>query len=1012
MPNFYFCRYKGKIGKLIVAGNTLYFDLAMTKFANNPVLNSPYECPKKHWELGDNGLPTGKIIAKRRRSDYLVPIPVARRENAAQPMLVSSNEHEENRSVENIRAQVDKWRNLPENKWGVSSTTARLLTYWRENYPQPRLFYCQIEAMETLIWLNEVAPKTTEGKAILQEIKEANQEANPQLFRIAAKMATGAGKTTVMAMLIAYHAINKARKPTSKLYAEHFLIVTPGITIKDRLRVLLPQDPNNYYEKKGIVPPDMRDAIKKASVIITNYHAFAHRETRKISTQARAVLQGNNPTPIATKETDGQMLVRICPELLRAKNVVVINDEAHHCYRHKEDGKHKKSPLSEDEKEDAKKDNEAARLWINGIEALGRKIKLQAVIDLSATPFFLRGSGYREGRLFPWVMSDFSLMDAIEAGIVKVPRVPVQDATKEKLPTYRDLYAHISSELPRKNRRDQKGMDPQDLPLELLGAMQALYGNYETLSGKWQEARIKIPPVMIIICNNTSTSKLVYDYVSGYLVNDEWKHGKFALFSNIDKNGKPLARPQTLLVDSYQLESGEGLSDEFKKVAAHEIETFKKDMRTRYPERASAAITDEDLLREVMNTVGKENMLGGQIRCVVSVSMLTEGWDANNVTHILGIRAFGTQLLCEQVVGRGLRRMNYEMDEENNPDHFPPEYAEVFGVPFRFMQGSDEPPKPPKKKTRIRHLEKRASLEITFPRIRGYTIKPSEDRLTANFSDNSHLKITPEDAPPKTINEGIIGSGVMMTLDALKKHRINEVIYNVAAHTAQKFAAKEGGVTPARFRDLLPITRQWINDYVHPLGGTCKQYLLWARLADQAAAIIYRACVPQTDDKELLLPIADPFTPEGSTWHVDFQTSRKRLHQTKKSHINIAVCDSDWEQHFCEILEDDEDVFCYARNDGMAFEVPYEHGKQMRQYRPDFIARVNDGNGVDDLLNLVVEIKGFRRESAKAKADTMDHWWVPAVNNDGRWGRWAFVEIINMQDARTKLAEFTQDGKV
>jgi type III restriction enzyme len=358
------------------------------------------------------------------------------------------------------------------------------------------------------------------------------------------------------------------------------------------------------------------------------------------------------------------MVRRVCRELGNKKNIIVINDEAHHCYRRRAEEEVVK--LKGDERKEAEKREEEARVWISGLEAVKSKIGVKAVYDLSATPFFLRGSGYPEGTLFPWVVSDFSLIDAIESGIVKVPRVPVaDDSMTSEQPTYRDLWLRIREELPKKVRKTDAVHGEPKLPVELQGALLSLYGNYEKYYRLWEQnadaqAKGLTPPVFIVVCNNTNVSKLVFDYVAGWekhLSDDKTVlvPGELGIFSNVE-DGRWSARPNTVLIDSEQLESGEAMSADFKKIAAAEIEEFKQEYRARFPGRDAEELTDEDLLREVMNTVGKQGKLGEQVKCVVSVSMLTEGWDANTVTHILGVRAFGTQLLCEQVVGRGLRR--------------------------------------------------------------------------------------------------------------------------------------------------------------------------------------------------------------------------------------------------------------------------------------------------------------------------------------------------------------------
>ena len=988
----------------------------MPSFTTAPILNSPYEAPSQHWQLDADGRPTDNIEPGRRISKYFIPIPKSRQTRQQREQVLALNVAEaekNNEKVNAIRHAVEQWRNLPPDKQRVTDETRRLLAHWREGKTNPRLFYCQVEAAETLIWLNEVAPKDKAGKEILAKIAEENDEANAGLFRLAAKMATGSGKTTVMAMLIAYHTINKIRNPRNANFANHFLVITPGITIKDRLRVLLPQDPSNYYKTRGLVPPGMRDEVQKADVIITNYHAFMHRETLELTKSERQVLQGNSDTPLSTLETDGKMLSRVCSELLRADNIIVINDEAHHCYKRREynaadtgkGGDAEPRANTPEERDDIKKNDEAARVWINGIYALlNQKKTVRTIYDLSATPFFLAGSGYRVGTLFPWVVSDYSLMDAIESGITKLPRVPVEDSAQQQEPIYRNLYAYISKKLPK--RGGQKNLDPQRLPTQLTGALQTLYDHYKKTSDNWAQAKIKIPPAFIVVCNNTSTSRLVYSYLSGYETKSgKWRHGKFDLFDNVGADGKLLPRPRTLLIDSYQLESGDTLTKEFKKVAATEIQQFKEDMRIRYPDRQTDAIADSQILREAMNTVGQPGKLGEQIRCVVSVSMLTEGWDTNNVTHILGVRAFGTQLLCEQVIGRGLRRFSYRLQDDGK---FKPEYANVFGVPFNFSPSTGNGGEPPERDLRVRHLDERAHLEIVYPQLRGYIVKPPEEIIIAKFTANSRYTICPKMGPAKAAAAAIIGEGAMMTLDELKKRRLGEVEFFLTAHTIERYYKEaEGDAAPARFRDLLPIVREWIANHIDYIGDTFPQYCLWTRIADEAAERIYRACVPHTDDPQSLLPMMDAYTPEGSTLYVDFMTAKKRYHETRKSHINIAVCDSSWELKFCQLLEADPAVCSYARNDRLHFEVPYKFENEDHVYLPDFVVLIDDGHGKDDLLHLVVEIKGERDEIARTKADTMHRLWVPAVNNDGRWGRWAFAEIMDPQNFKTILQHYT-----
>ena len=654
-------------------------------FFDHPNLNSPYDYPARYWELDDSGQSTQKIIERRRRAEFITPIPKPRKRKApaAQLQMVfnegkglstAAQQYDPTSIIINeLRRHVDQWRALPHpNQWQVTPETARLLQHWRHhNFSSIRPFFCQVEAVETVIWLTEVAPQSGRvGKGLLDHLANANNDANPELMRLALKLATGAGKTTVLAMLIAWQTINAVRRSQSKRFTRGFLVVAPGLTIKDRLRVLQPNNPDSYYASRELVPGDMLDDVNRAKIVITNYHAFKFRERMELSKGGRSLLQGRGEE-LNTLETEGQMLQWVMPDLMGLKNILVLNDEAHHCYREKP-GAEDEEDLKGDDKKEAEKNNEAARLWISGLEAVNRKLGVERVIDLSATPFFLRGSGYVEGTLFPWTMSDFSLMDAIECGIVKLPRVPVADNIPgAEMPMFRNLWEHIRSKMPKKGRGKANTLDPLSLPPQLQTALEALYGHYEKTYRLWEDAGIRVPPCFIIVCQNTAISKLVYDFISGFhRENDDGsttlENGRLALFRNFDEHGNPFPRPNTLLIDSEQLESGETLDDNFRNMAADEIERFRREILERGGKLADELqkgkeLDDVTLLREVMNTVGKYGQLGGSIRCVVSVSMLTEGWDANTVTHVLGVRAFGTQLLCEQVIGRALRRQSYDL---------------------------------------------------------------------------------------------------------------------------------------------------------------------------------------------------------------------------------------------------------------------------------------------------------------------------------------------------------------
>jgi type III restriction enzyme len=991
----------------------------------NPVINSPFREPTRHFRFTDEGITNEIDESGRRISSYFVPIAQPRKKGSKQLAFDTEwtqDRIEENKLVNQIRTRVKLWREG--GYLGVTPTTSRLLAYWIAPDREKKLFFCQVEALETVIYITEVAKKYNDAW-IENTLRAANDTSNPGLPRTAFKMATGSGKTVVMAMIIAWHTLNKLANPHDARFSDTFLVVTPGITIRDRLRVLLPNDPQNYYRQRDIIPAQSLEQLGQAKILITNFHAFLLREKVGAGKITRAILAEGKTSTFT--ETPDQMVRRVCRELGNKKNIIVLNDEAHHCYRRKPDMEDEK--LTGDDRIEAKNRDEEARVWISGIEAVKAKIGVKAIYDLSATPFFLRGSGYPEGTLFPWVVSDFSLIDSIEAGIVKVPRVPVaDDSMTGEQPTYRDLWLRIREHLPRKGRKTEDVGGEPNLPVELQGALHSLYSNYEKYFALWEkndDARAKgiTPPVFIVVCNNTNVSKLVFDYIAGWEKNIGDKSfvqaGQLPIFRNDDAKGGWLRRPNTILVDSRQLESGEAMSADFKKIAVREIEEFKTDYSLRFPGRDAGNLTDEDLLREVMNTVGKTGKLGEHVKCVVSVSMLTEGWDANTVTHVLGVRAFGTQLLCEQVVGRGLRRMSYAANEQGM---FEPEYAEVYGVPFSFIpcSGSTKEPKPGPLPTRVRALENRIACEITFPRLLGYRYDIAGERLTAAFTQDSKFSLSTADIPTTVENAPIVGESSIHTLDDLKRRRPNEVAFLLAKLTLEQyFRDDDGNDKPWLFPQLLAIAKRWITDCVTFKDHTFPQLLLLIEFAHDASDRIYKAIVASTEGRHALKPILRPYDTSGSTRHVDFDTTRP-VYATRedKCHISHVVADTDsWEQKLAQVLEDMKEVVRYVKNHNLGFNIPYVLNGDEKNYIPDFIACIDDGNGADDLLNLLIEVTGEKKKDKAAKVATARTLWVPAVNNHGGYGRWDFIEIAdpwnaeNMIRAQLRKSKTTMENK-
>ncbi|MEX2154427.1 MAG: DEAD/DEAH box helicase family protein [Gemmatimonadaceae bacterium] len=1000
---------------------TRVFGTVMPDFFEQPILNAPYEYPGQHWELDAAGQPTNAIVGARRFAAFITPIPKPKRQGRAgqtrmvlgDPAGVSTErqEYDPNPVINELRTRLDRWRALPDAQWGVTPETARLLKHWRHHqFAGARPFFCQVEAAETVIWLTEVAPGLgREGQRFLEHLETTNNDANPGLARLALKLATGAGKTTVMAMLIAWQTVNAVRRPTSRRYTRGFLVITPGITIRDRLRVLQPNDPDSYYRTRDLVPVDMLPDLERAKIVITNYHAFKLRETVEVARGTRALIEGWHGDSMQTLETEGQMLRRVMPELMSIKNLMVINDEAHHCYRERpprEDEEDPDADLRGEDRAEAEENKEAARLWISGIEAVTERLGVTRVVDLSATPFFLRGSGYAEGTLFPWTMSDFSLMDAIECGIVKLPRVPVAQnlPSQDEMPMFRNLWEHIRHDMPRQGRGKAGDLDPMSLPTPLKTALEALYGHYAKTFDLWRERQIEVPPCLIIVCQNTAISELVYKYVSGFERKNEdgsttHQAGALGLFRNFDEYGNPIARPPTLLIDSKELESGEKLDDRFRAIAADEIERFRRERVARGGAHAHEEITDADLLREVMNTVGKPERLGSDIRCVVSVSMLTEGWDANTVTHILGIRAFGTQLLCEQVIGRALRRQSYELNDDGL---FNVEYADILGIPFDFTaKPVVAPPQPPRQTVQVRAVSpERDELEIRFPRVEGYRVELPEERLEAAFTPDSVFELTPEVVGPSiTHNAGIIGEGVDLNLVHTGDLRMSTLLFHLTKRLLET-KWRDPGEEPKLhlFGQLKRIAKEWLGGYLVCKGGTYPAQLMYPELADVACERITAAITRHFMGDRPVKALLDPFNPTASSRHVNFTTSKTDRWQTAsdRCHVNWVVLDSGWEGEFCRVAEAHPRVRAYVKNHGLGFEVPYRLRAEKRHYLPDFIVLVEDGHGEDDLLRLVVEIKGYRGEDAKEKKATMETYWVPGVNHLGIYGRWAFVEFTDV----------------
>lgn len=979
---------------------------------SNPILNSPFRAPERHFELDEKG-PTGKVVDGRRPSESFIPIPAPTKGQKAEQMALdfdaTGERREVNSLINDIRREVERWRL---NNWnGVTPYTRKLLLHWQAEPParDDPVFFCQREAVETAIFLSEVAGRhgTTDYR---RRLEPENRLHNDDLPRVGLKMATGTGKTVVMAMLIAWQTINKVMAPKDTRFAKKFLVVAPGITIKDRLGVLVPDRDDNYYHERDLVPADLWGALLQAQIHIINYHAFLPRDAKEIkgiSGNTRKLLRGGKPEEAdAFKETPADTSARILRSLGSNKGeIVVLNDEAHHCYQDK--------LLEEDDEVDTedKDRNREARVWFTGLLNLQRKAGIKAVYDLSATPYYLKGSGYNEGFIFPWVVSDFSLMDAIESGIVKVPRIPVDDDAGADEVVYLNLWDQIDPPLPKKKTKaldvGPTGWVP---PPVLEGAMRSLTRSYERSFTHYEKELADLgepPPVMIIVCPNTVVSKLVFDWVSGREYENEDGEaqlvpGNLSLFSNVE-DGELVPRQRTILVDTVQLESGEPLGGAFKEDAAREIEAFKQEYRTRNPGADVDKLTDADLLREAMNTIGKKGKLGEQIRCVVSVGMLTEGWDANTVTHVLGIRPFRSQLLCEQVVGRGLRRRNYAINEETG--HFEPEYAEVYGVPFAFIP-SDRPvarPAAPRPAVEVRALPERWDLGIRFPKLDGYRLELPDAILNPDFDESSNLHLDEQSVALWVQMKGLAGESEQVDLSDIRDAREQRIAFSIAKILIQReefFGALGGDQRPWLFPPIVDICQDWLRKCVTTEGDVTKGYLMLAEAGNKAAERVFNSIVSYPESSPtVVLPIIRRFDQMGSTDEVRFATRKVVMDPPPvKSHLNHVVLDglrgNSWEEALAQALEADNRVHSYVKNERLDFTIPYVHAGRTHEYVPDFLVKLKTEPEKTE-LTLIVEVSGTQKSPGPtlAKAETARNQWCAAVNNWGEFGRWGYVEV-------------------
>jgi type III restriction enzyme len=942
----------------------------MNNLVDNPVINTAFAEPTRHFLITRNQAP--QLLDGRRPAQYIMARR-ARKGGGAEVL----HESVELELVNRIRERVQAWREA--GYPGVTRVTRELLEYWQAPDRDRRFFFCQIEAAETIIFFSEGPDKDKVG------IEVPKEHSASDLPRMCCKMATGSGKTIIMAMLIAWQILNKVQARGDALFSDSVLIVCPNLTVRDRLRgseatqsgreperPLIPNAKGNYFEKFDVVPPHLRPLLAQGRVMVTNWHVFSLQDDAK----KRGVVNRG-------AESNEAFCKRVLKELdlsRKTSNLFVINDEAHHAYRFypEEKGVEAQAELfGEDFESDyTKKDEEErARVWIEGLDRIHKVRGIRRVLDLSATPYFLKtaGPGKVEGEPFPWIVSDFGLLDAIECGIVKVPNVPTWDNAGRLEPRYKNLYEKIKGSLP---RSEKELTEDYAVLEEVQDALETLGTQWHQTKEQWEGIGRDVPPVMIVVCSNTAVSALLADYLSG-----EGKYVRTAGHSipELRNNGEQY----TLRIDTELLR--------------------KADIRKTNQSQDEAAKE----LREIVATVGKRGEKGEKIRCVVSVGMLSEGWDANNVTQILGLRAFSSPLLCEQVIGRGLRRYNYDVDPDG---YFPPEFCDVYGIPFEVLPIAKGTAAATEQRdiTVVKTLSERTrEHEVLFPRVISY-VSDVKYRIRVDVDSLAPVVVTSEQAPT------LVGVCNVMDQDSTpaifqdrrefyENNRVQSAMFAIAARITANF----------KNRMLFPQVLQAVQEYwqkkVRYDGRIDEREACLERYISLITSNIMSGIKSEEGGEDKFLPVLDPYRPMGSTNGIFFQTS---LHcvKTRRSHLSHIACHSRvWERDIAVKIEKHPAVLTYARNYKLGYAIPYFLSGKTLRYEPDFIVRLRHQSG--EIFHLVLEVKGEEDNIARLKANAAMK-WKDAVNNWGKLGRWEYVMVGDLSSLEEVIDAYVSAPKM
>ena len=925
------------------------------------IINSPYAEPARHWHY-ERETRLFSLVEGRRPAGYVVALESSK-------AFDDPGRFVEIPLVNRIRPRVKAWREA--GYPGASSITRRLLEHWTDpqEYEARRFFFCQLEAVETLIWLTEAPAAERVGVDIPSD--------GGEFLRRCCKMATGAGKTIVMAMAIAWHILNKVTYPQDTRFSKNVLVVAPGLTVKNRLAVLVPSAPGNYYDAFRIVPSALLDKLRQGRVLVRNWHALAWDSAEQIARKRSVDKRGVKSDEAYTREVLGEMA--------NARNLLVINDEAHHAWRVNVEaaGKYLRA-------RDLKDSAEEATIWVGGLDRLHRARGILTCYDFSATPFSPSGKQTTQEALFGWIMSDFGLNDAIESGLVKTPRVVVRDDAVPDARTYKPRLYHIYNDPEVKDDLNRHAQPHDPLPDLVLNAYYLLGYDWREWKRKCAEGNQLTPPVMITVCNRTETAARV----------------KYA-FDHKKVHIDELCDPERILhIDSKVLDEAEAQEEPVAPIAAAEEGETEDAGEAPAPKLTKAQ--QAELLRRMVDTVGRPGQPGEKVQNVISVGMLSEGWDAKTVTHVMGLRAFTSQLLCEQVVGRGLRRTSYEVNKDSGL--FDPEYVNIFGVPFTFLphESVDGPPPPPSPpKPAVEPDPARAQYEIRWPNVVriDYVLRPT---LTLEWSRVRPLELdAAQTAQVAELASIIEGKPDVTHVDRIELERLagefrtQRIIFETARDVYDQMQQNWKGSKELLLAQVVRLVEQFVRSdkiAIHPplfYQDDLRRRLIITLNMSKVVQHIWDAL--RFENTERLEPVFDRDHPLRSTGDMSTWYTGRPCERARKSHVNFCVFDSTWEASDAHALDHHAAVAAWVKNDHLGFEVLYIYHGVVHKYRPDFLIRLASGE------MLVLETKRQDSEQDRVKRQSLDE-WVNAVNAHGGFGRWRWDVARRPGDIQDILA--------